>query len=357
MSRAFDPVQLGSIELFCKTAELGSFTATAQVLGVTPASVSRSIQRIEARLGVKLFNRTTRSVRLTEDGELYRAQCQQALDQIAEAERALTGRQRHPKGLLRVSVGTVYAHHRLVPLLPGFMAAYPEIELELNVSNRNIDFVEDGYDLAIRLGEPRDSRVIARKLEEASVGVFCSPAYAARRPPPTSLDALHQHDLIQFITPARAPFPWSFIDDKGCPSRSVSTVGSGYWRMYWRALAGRWLAGVCSRSTISWRQRRSAKASWWKSWRLLRGDPAPSTPSIPSTATSLPGCVPSWITCWRRCAPETRASPHRRGPGPLLLFPVHPLRGTWAARANPAHRRVLSLLCIPVNADSGHNGC
>ena len=218
MSRAFDPVQLGSIELFCKAAELGSFTATAQVLGVTPASVSRSIQRIEARLGVKLFNRTTRSVRLTEDGELYRAQCQQALDQIAEAERALTGRQRHPKGLLRVSVGTVYAHHRLVPLLPGFMAAYPEIELELNVSNRNIDFVEDGYDLAIRLGEPRDSRVIARKLEEASVGVFCSPDYAARRPPPTSLDALHQHDLIQFITPSTGrPFPWSFIDDKGLP--------------------------------------------------------------------------------------------------------------------------------------------
>lgn len=218
MSRAFDPVQLGSIELFCKAAELGSFTATAQVLGVTPASVSRSIQRIEARLGVKLFNRTTRSVRLTHDGELYRAQCQQALDQIAEAERALTGRQRHPKGLLRVSVGTVYAHHRLVPLLPGFMAAYPEIELELNVSNRNIDFVEDGYDLAIRLGEPRDSRVIARKLEEASVGVFCSPDYAARRPPPTSLDALHQHDLIQFITPSTGrPFPWSFIDDKGLP--------------------------------------------------------------------------------------------------------------------------------------------
>ncbi|WP_290436709.1 LysR family transcriptional regulator, partial [Aeromonas caviae] len=161
MSRAFDPVQLGTIELFCKAAELGSFTATAQVLGVTPASVSRSIQRLEARLGVKLFHRTTRSVRLTHDGELYREQCQQALEQIAEAERAITGRQRPPRGMLRISVGTVYAHHRLVPLLPGFMAAYPEVELELNVSNRNIDFVEDGYDLAIRLGEPRDGRIIA----------------------------------------------------------------------------------------------------------------------------------------------------------------------------------------------------
>ncbi|MFQ2621584.1 LysR family transcriptional regulator [Aeromonas caviae] len=218
MSRAFDPVQLGTIELFCKAAELGSFTATAQVLGVTPASVSRSIQRLEARLGVKLFHRTTRSVRLTHDGELYREQCQQALEQIAEAERAITGRQRHPRGVLRISVGTVYAHHRLVPLLPGFMAAYPEVELELNVSNRNIDFVEDGYDLAIRLGEPRDGRIIARKLEDASLGVFCAPDYAACRPAPTSLEMLSQHELIQFITPSTGrPFPWQFVNEQGDP--------------------------------------------------------------------------------------------------------------------------------------------
>ena len=119
MSRAFDPVQLGTIELFCKAAELGSFTATAQVLGVTPASVSRSIQRLEARLGVKLFHRTTRSVRLTHDGELYREQCQQALEQIAEAERAITGRQRHPRGVLRISVGTAEECRRVLAVLDG----------------------------------------------------------------------------------------------------------------------------------------------------------------------------------------------------------------------------------------------
>lgn len=216
MSRAFDAFQLGSIELFCKAAELGSFTAAAEILGVTPASVSRSIKRLEARLGVRLFNRTTRSVRLTHDGELYREQCQQALDQIAEAERAITGQQRYPKGVLRISVGTVYAHHRLVPLLPGFMAAYPDVEVELNVSNRNIDFVEDGYDLAIRLGEPRDSRVIARKLEDASVGVFCSPAYASQHSPPQTLDDLKQHAVIQFIMPSTGrPFPWIFFDEQG----------------------------------------------------------------------------------------------------------------------------------------------
>lgn len=216
MARQFDPVQLGSIELFCKAAELGSFTAAAELLGVTPASVSRSISRLETRLGVRLFTRTTRSVRLTSDGELYRAECQQALEQIAEAERAITGQQSEPKGLVRVSVGTLYGHHRLVPLLPGFMAAYPGVEVELNVSNRNIDFVEDGYDLAIRLGEPRDSRLVARKLEEATVGVFAAPDYLRRRGTPRTLEDLAAHDLIQFVLPSTGrPMPWIFRNAAG----------------------------------------------------------------------------------------------------------------------------------------------
>lgn len=216
MSRQFDPVQLGSIELFCKAAELGSFTAAAELLGVTPASVSRSISRLETRLGVRLFTRTTRSVRLTSDGELYRTECQQALEQIAEAERAITGQQSEPKGVVRVSVGTIYGHHRLVPLLPGFMASYPGVEVELNVSNRNIDFVEDGYDLAIRLGEPRDSRLVARKLEEATVGVFGAPDYLRRRGTPRTLEELAAHDLIQFVLPSTGrPMPWIFRSAAG----------------------------------------------------------------------------------------------------------------------------------------------
>ena len=209
-------MQLGSIELFCKAAELGSFTSAAKALGLTPASVSRSIRRLEIRLGVRLFNRTTRSVRLTPGGELYHAQCQQALEQIVEAERTLTGHQTKPKGLVRVSVGTVYGHHRVVPMLPGFMAAYPDVVVELNVSNRNIDFIEDGYDLAIRLGEPRDSRLVSRKLEEATVGVFGSPAYLKHRRRPRTLDELNHHDLIQFIRPSTGrPMPWIFRSREG----------------------------------------------------------------------------------------------------------------------------------------------
>lgn len=216
MARSFDPVQLGSIELFCKAAEVGSFTAAAEALGVTPAAVSRSIARLEQRLGVRLFVRSTRSIRLTGDGELYRTECQQALEQIAEAERAITGHQRTPSGLLRISVPTTYAHHRLLPLLPAFNAAYPGVALELNISNRNVDLVDDGYDLVIRLGEPQDSRLIARKLEDATLGLFASPAYLQARGMPQQLDDLAHHDCIQFILPSTGrPLPWLLRDAQG----------------------------------------------------------------------------------------------------------------------------------------------
>jgi DNA-binding transcriptional LysR family regulator len=213
MARSFDPVQLGTIELFCKAAELGSFTRTAEALGLTQGAVSRSIARLEARLGVLLFRRSTRAIQLTDDGELYRSQCQQALDQIADAERAITGHQREPAGPLRISAPTTYAHHRLMPLLPRFAERYPRVSVEVNISNRNVDFLEEGYDLAIRLGEPRDSRLIARRLEEATLGIFASPGYLARFGTPKTLPALKAHRCIQFVLPSTGrPMPWILRD-------------------------------------------------------------------------------------------------------------------------------------------------
>ena len=213
MSRAFDPVQLGSIELFCKAAELGGFSAAAQALGLTPAAVSRSIARLEARLGVRLFERTTRSIRLTDDGALYQAECRQALEQIAQAERALSGQRQAVSGLLRISLPTTYARYRVMALLPRFMQAHPEVELEVHVGNRNVDFIDDGFDLAVRLGEPQDSRLVARTLEDATLGLFAAPAYLARRGVPRSLAELAQHDCIQFVRPSTGrPMGWLFRD-------------------------------------------------------------------------------------------------------------------------------------------------
>lgn len=205
----FETTQVGSIELFCKAAELGSFSAAAEALGLTPASVSRSIKRLEERLGVRLFSRTTRNVRLTSEGDLYWQECRQALEQIAEAERAITGNQKVPCGLLRLSVGTLYANYRLLPLLKHFTTAYPQIELELSLSNRVVDIVNEGYDVAIRIGTPQDSRLIAHKLEDATVGIFATPDYLARSGMPQTLDDLARHDCMQFILPTTGrPMPW-----------------------------------------------------------------------------------------------------------------------------------------------------
>jgi DNA-binding transcriptional LysR family regulator len=223
MARAFDAMQLGSIELFCRAAELGSFTAAAAAAGVTPAAVSRSVGRLEVRLGVRLFVRTTRQIRLTDDGRVYHEQCQQGLLQIADAGRLVSGQQVVPVGTLRVSAPTTYAHYRLFPMLPRFVAAYPKVQVEISVSNRNIDFVEEGFDLAIRLGTPQDSRLVARKLEDATLGVFASPHYLKRRGTPKGLADLKQHDCIQFVLPSTGrALPWLFRENGDDVERTLS---------------------------------------------------------------------------------------------------------------------------------------
>jgi DNA-binding transcriptional LysR family regulator len=209
MSERFEAMQLGSIEMFCKAAELGGFTAAAVALGVTAAAVSRSIGRLEVRLGVRLFVRTTRRVNLTDDGRLYFDQCAQALAQIAQAGRAVAGHQDVPAGVLRISLPTTYAHYRLLPLLPQFAQAFPKVQIDVSVSNRNIDFVEEGFDLAIRLGVPQDSRLVARKLEDASLGVFAAPAYLKQHGVPKTLADLKKHACVQFVLPSTGkPMPW-----------------------------------------------------------------------------------------------------------------------------------------------------
>jgi DNA-binding transcriptional LysR family regulator len=214
MTRQFDPVQLGSIEIFVRAAELGHFASAAHALGVTPAAVSRGIKRLEERLRTKLFIRTTRRVRLTDDGSMYFEQCKAALAQIESAERTIAGQQTEAVGLLRITVPTTYAHYRLLPMLPRFLAAHPALQVEINVSNRNIDFVEEGFDVAIRLGEPPLSQLIARPLEHARLGVYASPAYVKKFGKPKTRDDLAKHRLIQFVRPSTGRgMSWLFVDD------------------------------------------------------------------------------------------------------------------------------------------------
>jgi DNA-binding transcriptional LysR family regulator len=214
MKRQFDDIQLGSIELFCLAGELGSFTAAAHAAGVTPAAVSRSVARLEERLGLRLFVRTTRHMGLTDGGRDYFDQCRQALAQLVEAERSASGQQLRPSGTLRISVPTTYAHYRLLPLLPAFRQRHPEVKVDVHISNRNIDFAEEGYDLAIRVRAPADSSLIVRHLEDTPLVVVASPGYLRRRGTPTSLDDLVRHDCIQFDLPSSGRrIAWLFRQD------------------------------------------------------------------------------------------------------------------------------------------------
>ena len=224
MHRQFDDVLLGSIELFCLAAEAASFTTAANTAGVTPAAVSRSISRLEKRLGVRLFVRSTRSIRLTEGGKVYFEQCRAALNQLVEAERQVTGAQLQPSGTLRISVTTTYGHHRLLPLLPDFRAQYPLIKLEVQVSNRNIDFQEDNFDLAIRFRAQPDSNMIARHLEDAELVVIASPAYLKRAGLPRTLADLEKHECIQFDLPSSGrSIAWLF--NEAGQERDIAPVG------------------------------------------------------------------------------------------------------------------------------------
>jgi DNA-binding transcriptional LysR family regulator len=226
MRRQFDDVMLGSIELFCLAAELGSFTAAGLAAGVTPAAVSRSIGRLEERLGSRLFVRTTRSIRLTEGGRGYYEQCRQALTQMVEAERTLTGQQQEPSGTLRISLPTTYGHHRILPLLPEFRRRFPKVQVDVHLGNRNIDFVGEGYDLAIRVRAQPDSTLIARPLEDARLVVVATPEYLARAGTPQTLDDLARHDCIQFELPSSGRrITWLFSEDGS--EREILTEG-GY---------------------------------------------------------------------------------------------------------------------------------
>jgi DNA-binding transcriptional LysR family regulator len=201
MARDTRGVMLGSIELFCLAAELESFTAAATQAGLTPAAVSRAVGRLEERLAVRLFVRSTRRIRLTDGGRAYYAQCRQALGQLAEAERELTGKQTEPAGLLRISAPTTFGHYLLLPLLPAFRKRHPQVQVEVQVSNRNVDFTAESFDLAIRARTPPDSGLVARKLMDAELVVAAAPAYLRRAGKPKKLEDLAAHECIQFLLP------------------------------------------------------------------------------------------------------------------------------------------------------------
>jgi DNA-binding transcriptional LysR family regulator len=226
MSRKFD--YLGDVEVFITVVEHGSFTAGAVVLSTTPSVLSRSVSRLEVRLGRQLLQRTTRRVSLTEAGRLYLEQARAAFTLLDEAGRDAQGQEGELTGRVRLSVPTTYGHYRLPPLLARFARQYPQVQVELNITNRNVDLVAEGFDLAIRLGQLPDSGLVARKLEDAALLLVASPDYLQRMGTPRTLEELQRHLCLPFVMPRTGRLaPWVFRDGGAdvdwLPASSIKT--------------------------------------------------------------------------------------------------------------------------------------
>lgn len=182
---------------FVAVAEAESFTAAARRLGISTAQVSRQVSALESRLSTKLFYRTTRKVSVTEAGQIYYQHCRQVLDGLEEAERAMTNLQLIPKGRLRLTAPVTYGEKIIAPLVNDFVLRYPELEVQLNLTNQKLDLVGGGYDLAIRLGKLEDSTMMARRLSSRTLYACASPAYLSTYGEPYSLSELEQHNCLQ----------------------------------------------------------------------------------------------------------------------------------------------------------------
>ncbi|WP_433937266.1 LysR family transcriptional regulator [Sorangium cellulosum] len=211
---------LTSIEFFVTTVQAGSFAAGAKRLGVTASAVSRRIARLEDELGVQLLARTTRSLRLTEDGAAFLDRGARIVEEYRAATEALKGTRTVPAGALRVDSAVVLGRSLLRPKIPDFLRRYPKIRLELTLRDQYIDPVAEGIDVAVRLGELRDSALVARRLGEVRTLICGSPAYFRRHGRPRRIEDLARHARLGFLQDGR-PTPYRFVDGKVPPAPAV----------------------------------------------------------------------------------------------------------------------------------------
>jgi LysR family transcriptional regulator for bpeEF and oprC len=200
-----------AISTFVRVVEAKSFAAAASQLGMTPSGVSRAVSRLETQLGARLLFRSTRSLRLTDDGAAFHARCKEILADLSEATEALGHARSHPVGKLRVAVHSAIGRSALIPNLAAFEARYPDIRLELTMCDYHIDLNEEGYDCAIRMGELADSNLIARKLGYFNNVLCASPDYLRKYGAPQNIEELKQHRAINYVYPNTGkPYQWQF---------------------------------------------------------------------------------------------------------------------------------------------------
>ena len=231
-----------SLNVFVHAAEQRSFTAAGRILGISASAVGKSIARQEARLGVRLFQRSTRRISLTAEGALFLERCQRILIDLSDAEEELARSRLHPAGTLRVSLPAI-GYRILMPILPGFIERYPEILPDIDFSDRMVDIVEEGFDVVIRSGNLTDSRLKARPLGPFRFRILASPDYLARYGTPVNAQELARHHCLRYKFPASGKLqPWILTEGDDPAPATASIVCNNIEGLIEAALGGLGLA-------------------------------------------------------------------------------------------------------------------
>jgi DNA-binding transcriptional LysR family regulator len=209
------------MELFIEVASAGGFRAAADRLGMPNSTVSRRISELERDLGLRLFNRTTRRVELTEAGRIYFERCRRIIDEARLAHEELSGIASQPTGLIRASVPVDFTLLYLGDIMIDFLRRYPGVRLDLDVTPRRSNLISDPVDLTIRMGEPAGQQLIARKLTTFKTGLFAAPDYLAAQAPPQSPQDLAHHNCLRL-----ADRPWRLVNLRGGDEAVVAAEGS-----------------------------------------------------------------------------------------------------------------------------------
>ena len=209
--------RLKGIEAFVVSADTGSFKAAAERLNLTASAISKGMARLEARLGSRLFERTTRRLALTDSGSAFYATCVRVLAELEDAEAVLAAHRTEPVGRLKVNVPVAFGRSGVMPVLLAFCERYPNLRPELSFTDRFVDLLEEGVDVAVRIGAagPAGHGLGHRTLGQEHLVFAAAPAYLARRGPPASLEALAEHDCILYGRGDGSTIPWRFAHAGG----------------------------------------------------------------------------------------------------------------------------------------------
>ncbi|RZI43954.1 LysR family transcriptional regulator [Herbaspirillum sp. HC18] len=241
--------QFNALKAFCRVVEAGSFSSAAAGLNVSHTVMSKQVRQLETLLGAQLLNRTTRRLALTEAGQAYYERVRRILDELEEADLAVTQHHAAPRGTLRVNAPMAFGTLDMAQWLPHFMARYPELKVDLVCNDRFVDLIEEGFDVAVRLARDLpDSSLIARRLATAATMLVASPAYLKRHGAPrTPQDLVHHNCLTYTLVPR--PNEWEFMAPDG--SRIAVTVSGSFQSNTGIALCSAALAGSGIATTAS----------------------------------------------------------------------------------------------------------